>query len=135
LPVHSSAQWVSASTPARVEYGKETHIDASKDAKTPSAGALLLASVLVRKDEKLAGISNVLMAVASAARTHEEHVHRKAVAQVWEADVDAGIAVWCGQDPCVVDVACAPRAVFVDGADEERRTGPGRRGRSSLRAP
>jgi hypothetical protein len=135
LPGHSSAKRRSASTPARVEYGKETHTDARKKASTCSAGASLLASMMVRPNEKLAAISGVLMAAASAAGTHGEHVHLEDVVQVWEADKDAAIAVAHGLDPSVVDVACAPRVVFVDGVDEERRTGPGRRGRPSLCAP
>jgi hypothetical protein len=51
-------------------------------AKRPVHVALEHCCTLVRQDEKLAGISNVLMAAASAARTHEEHVHLEDVAQV-----------------------------------------------------
>jgi hypothetical protein len=89
--------------------------------------------MLVRQEGKLAAISGVLVAAANG--THGEHVHLEDVAQVSEVDRNAAIAVAQGLDPFVVDVACAPRAVFVDGADGERTTGPGRRGGSSLCTP
>jgi hypothetical protein len=99
------------------------------------AGASLLASMLVRPNEKLAAMSGVLMAAASAAGTHGEDVHLEDVHRFGRSDKDAVMGVAHSLDPSVVDVACAPRAVFVHGVDGERRTGPGRRGRSSLCAP
>jgi hypothetical protein len=133
--VRLSAKRRSASTPARLEYGKGTYIGAGKKASIRSAGGSLLASVLVRQDEKLAAFSDVFMAAASAAGTHGGHVHLEHVAYVWEAEQDAVIAVPRGLDPSVVDHDCAPSAVFMDGVDGERRTGPGRRGRWPLCAP
>jgi hypothetical protein len=90
--------------------------------------------MLVRPNEKLVAISPVLIAAASAAGTHED-AHLEDVARVWEDDKNASIVVSRGLDPSVVHVARAPRAVFVDRADGKRRTGRGRRGRSSLGVP
>jgi hypothetical protein len=80
--VYEVAERVNACN-ARVEYGKGTHIYARKEASARSAGAWLLASMLVRWDEKLVAVSGVLIAAASAAGTHGEHVDLEDLAQVW----------------------------------------------------